>query len=307
VTDTFHFITGAQDTIGNPLAMGEDRYGDLYILYLTHKTVYRLLDTSSQRRPKAYFTPVDQGTGSFLFQGLQGRNLTYQWLRDNVVIPAATSPDYTTSAPGTYTLVVKNILNFSDTSDQFTLGALPLNLTLFTAQKIATGKVALAWKTATERNVSGFTIMRKQNNEPTYSGIGFVNSKGINGNSGTELAYNFIDSTALSNSKIYYRLQILNKDGSFTWSDIRVVTTGGVKNDFTYFPNPAQSQVQIYLDSFVQPVILTIYDNTGKKVKEQTLNQQSTIVGLEPLRGVYIVQIGNKDGSNVIRKKLVVH
>ena len=100
-----HLITAAQAT-GNPICFGEDRYGDQYILFNGNQLFINLQDTSYLRRPKAYFTPVDQGGGSFLFQGLQGRNLTYQWLRNNVVIPGATSPDYTTSVSGTYTLVV---------------------------------------------------------------------------------------------------------------------------------------------------------------------------------------------------------
>ena len=73
ITDTVHLITTAQDTIGNPLDLGEDRYGDLYILFLTHKTVYKLVDTSYLRRPKAYFTPVDQGNRLIFISGLTGK------------------------------------------------------------------------------------------------------------------------------------------------------------------------------------------------------------------------------------------
>ena len=227
-------------------------------------------------------------------------------MRNNAVIPGATSPDYTTSAAGTYTLVVTNTLNFSDTSDVFTLGALPLNLTSFTAQKISANKIRLQWKTASEQNISGFTILRRQNNEATFSNIGFVESKSLNGISNSELDYTFTDSSALSNSKLFYRLQIQNKDGSYTYSDIRTITAGGIKNTFTFFPNPAKGQVQIYLDNFTQPVIMVIYDNTGKKVKEQSLNQQSTTIELPGLKGIYIVQLSDKDGGNVIRRKLVI-
>ena len=160
----------------NPISLGEDNYGDLYILLNGDGTVYKLEDTSYLRRPKAYFTPADQGGGSFLFQGLQEEILLYQWLGGYCVkkYQGATSPDYTTSAAGNYTLVVTNTLNFSDTSDVFTLGALPLSLISFTAQKISAGKIRLQWKTDSEQNISGFTILRRQNNEATFSNIGFV-------------------------------------------------------------------------------------------------------------------------------------
>jgi glucose/arabinose dehydrogenase len=306
VTDTVRLVTTAQDTIGNPLSFGEDRYGDQYVLYLTHKTIYKLVDTSYLRRPKAYFTPVEQGGASFLFRGLEGRGLTYQWLRNNVVIPGATSPDYTTSVAGTYTLVVTNSLNFSDTSDAFTLGALPLSLISFTAQKISGTLIRLHWKTDSERNILGFTILRKQNNEAAFSDIGFVASKSVNGNSNSELEYTFTDSSASDNSKIFYRLQIRNTDGSYAYSDIRIISPGGTRNDFIFFPNPAKGQVQISLENFTQPVTMVIYDNTGKKVKKQTLNQQNTSVRLMGLKGIYIIQVSNNDGSDVTRKKLVL-
>ena len=141
----------------------------------------------------------------------------------------------------------------------------------------------------------------------TFSNIGFVESKSINGNSNSELDYTFTDSSALSNSKLFYRLQIQNTDGSYTYSDIRTITSGGNTNAFTFFPNPAKGQVQIYLDNFTQPVIMVIYDNTGKKVKEQSLNQQSTTIELPVSKGIYIIQVSDKDGGNVIRRKLMVN
>ena len=282
-----HLITSGFAT-GNPISFGEDNYGDQYILFDGDGTVYKLEDTSYLRRPKAYFTPVNQGGGSFLLNGLQGRNLTYQWLRNNATIPGAISPDYTTSVTGNYTLVVTNTLSFSDTSDVFTLGALPVSLTSFTAQKIPAGKIRLVWKTASEQNISGYTILRKRNNEANFSNIGFVESKSLHGISNSELDYTFTDSSALSNTTLFYRLQIENTDGSYTWSDIRTITTGGNTNTFTFSPNPAKGQVQIYLDNFTYPLILVIYDNSGKKVKEQLLNQQSTTVGLPVSKGIYI-------------------
>ncbi len=98
----------------------------------------------------------------------------------------------------------------------------------------------------------------------------------------SELDYTFTDSYALRNSKLFYRLQIQNTDGSSTYSDIRTITSDRyITSAFTFFPNPAKGQVQIYLDDYTQPVIMTIYDNSGKKIKEQTLNQQNTSLSFQ--------------------------
>ena len=67
-----HFITAAQSK-GNPVSFGEDIYGDQYILFNGNGTVYKLEDTSYVRRPKAYFTPMDQGSGLFLLEASRAK------------------------------------------------------------------------------------------------------------------------------------------------------------------------------------------------------------------------------------------
>ena len=149
-----HFITAAQSK-GNPVSFGEDMYGDQYILFYGNGTVYKLEDTSYVRRPKAYFTPMDQGPGSFLLKASRAKILTYQWLKDNMIIPGATSPDYSTSDLGSYTLEVTNTLGFKDTSDAFLLGS-SVNITSFTAQKIPAGLIRLDWRN--RRRIKYYTI-----------------------------------------------------------------------------------------------------------------------------------------------------
>ena len=299
-----HFITAAQAT-GNPVSFGEDRYGDQYIIFYGNGTVYKLQDTSYLRRPKAYFTPINQSNNSFLLEGLQGKNLTYQWLKDSVDIPGATLPDYTTSDIGSYTLEVTNSLGFKDTSDAFLLGS-SLNLASFTAHKIPGGLIRLDWETATELNISGYTIQRRKNNEINFSDVGFVASKSIDGFSNKTIDYTFNDSSVLNYTKIFYRLQIEHVDGSFTYSNIVFINADETKNGYIIFPNPAKGQIQIYLNEFTQPVLLVIYDNTGKKIKQQTIDQQSATVDLPVSRGLYIVQLSNINGDNKVRKKIVV-
>lgn len=51
---------------------------------------------------------------------------------------------------------------------------------------------------------------------------------------------------------------------------------------------------------------MSIYDNSGQKIKEQLLNEQHTTVKVTGIKGIYIVQISNTDGSNIERKKLLV-
>ncbi len=51
---------------------------------------------------------------------------------------------------------------------------------------------------------------------------------------------------------------------------------------------------------------MIMYDNTGRRIKEQVLNQQNTKVDISGLRGIYIVQLSDQGGSNVVRNKIVI-
>ena len=304
--DVIHLLK-AGDLPNNPVSFGEDRLGGIYIIFYDEPVIYRLEDTSYLRHPKAYITSMEQNGGdSYLLQGLQGRNLTYQWLRNNVIIPGATFANYDVNSSGNYSLVVTNDLGFSDTSNVFPFGALPLNFISFTAHETSLGKINLQWKTSSEQNVKGYNVFRKQGSETNFSGVGFVASKSVNGNSNNELDYSFIDSSVLINSKIFYRLQIENKDGGHTYSDIISISSSKEKNNFSVYPNPAKRQFTVYIDKFTQPLMMSIYDNSGQKIKEQLLNQQNTTVKVTGIKGIYIVQISNTDGSNIERKKLLV-
>jgi len=297
-----HLLSAAQST-GNPISFGEDRYGDMYILFGGINTVYKFQDSSYVRTPKAFFTPILQGDGSYLLQGLTGKNLTYQWLRDGVIIPGATSPDYIVNTGGNFTLKLTNTLGLSDTSSVFAFGALPLGLKEFTATRTSGESVSTKWVTSQELNIRGFALERKLNNENVFSMIALVQGKGINGNPGSGFQYSFVDSAATANI-IFYRLKILNSDGSFSYSAIRIIKRNDTRQ-FIIYPNPSHGQLTILLDKMINPIKLTIYDYAGRRVKQQTLNQQSNTIHLPVLKGVYFLQL--YDGSvNIGREKVIV-
>ncbi len=201
---------------------------------------------------------------------------------------------------------VTNTLNFKDTSEVFLLGS-SVNLISLTAEKISGGKIGLQWKTGSELNISGYTIQKRKETETAFSNIGFVDSKSVNGFSNRELDYAFTDSAISTYTKLFYRLQIQHTDGSLTYSDLLLITSDLTKNGYTLFPNPAKGEVQVYLNRYINPVLMIIYDDTGKKIKEQTLNQQKTVIKLPASKGMYIIQVSDEDARNKVRKKLLIH
>ncbi|MDQ6904498.1 MAG: PQQ-dependent sugar dehydrogenase [Bacteroidota bacterium] len=299
-----HLIPAANDP-GNPISFGEDKYGDQYIIFNGNGTIYKLQDTSSIRRPKAYLTPVNTRTGSYTLQALQGKDLSYQWMKNGSPIPGATASDYNTSVVGTYTLEVTNSLGFKDTSDIFLLGS-SINYQIFSAQKIPNGLIQLIWKTNSEQNVTGFFIQRRKQNEANFSNLGFVDSKSINGFSNSELDYSFNDSSASNYKKLFYRLQVQHADSSISYSDVRVITSEPDKNGFTIFPNPARKYAHLCLNQFSAPLTLLVYGSDGKRIFEQLLREQNSEVLVPVSKGVYLLEVCDQDGKNKVRKKLLV-
>ncbi len=288
----------------NVISFGEDRYGDQYILFNNDNTVYKFEDGSSTRQPKAFIvSTTDEGGGIYLLHGLQGRNLTYQWLRNSVPIPGATSPDYTASASGTYTLQVTNSLGFSDISDPFVLGALPVTLHNFLAHRID-NKVQLQWLSGDEQNITGYTILRRSNDENNFSVIGFVSARSNGSN--IETQYNFTDSFPVAGKKSFYRLKLQNRDGSFSFSDIRIISPGNGNIYFSFYPNPAKDHVVINVNNVQLPGQLSVYDNSGRLVKHLQLTQQTTTVSLKGFNGMYNIQFIGADGEKFSSEKLVV-
>jgi glucose/arabinose dehydrogenase len=291
---------------GNPISFGEDMYGDLYILFNGDNTVYKISDTSNLRRPKAYFTPLLQTGGGYILQGLQGNNLSYQWLKDGVSISGATTPGYVPQEPGTYNLVVTNSTSVSDTSDAFIFGALAVELKGFTARRINNKPVELKWKTTFDNNVLGYFIQKRTGSQTTFSNIGFVPARQIGTATQGDADYMYIDSFANNNAQLFYRLEIKNKDGSLTYSNIKSINSRNIDVQFIVYPNPAKNTVNVYLDNFSGPIKLVLHDNMGKKVKQQQLTQQLSTVSLYGLKGIYTISLLNNIPETIARAKLLV-
>lgn len=119
--------------------------------------------------------------------------------------------------------------------------ALPVTLLSFTASRVSgfeKTKSVLMWSTAAEINVSEY-IVEKSLNGFLFFSIGTVPAK----NARTETRYNF-DDPNLESGVQYYRLKMLDNDGSYVYS--RIVAVQQKKDEFekiTIFPNPATTSI----------------------------------------------------------------
>ncbi len=177
---------------------------------------------------------------------------------------------------------------------------LPVQLLSFTARKTANSKDVLAeWITATEQNVNRYEIEVAKSNadyqQNRFVKIGEVSS---NGNTNQEQRYSFTDIENNKTGTRYYRLKMIDNDGSFTYSPIRPVTFNE-EIQWQVNPNPSTGFFNFsYQIADGEIVTVKIYDVSGKLVqtKQMTANgfiQRMNIDLTEPryANGLYLLEV----------------
>jgi uncharacterized protein (DUF362 family) len=141
--------------------------------------------------------------------------------------------------------------------------SVPVELALFEVT-VVDRNVVLNWETETESNNFGFEIERAFDSD--WKTIGFVKGKGT---TNRPSYYEFVDTeTAFSN--VRYRLKQIDTNGSFTYSQIRIVQ---LNHPLSYqleqnYPNPFNNQTVIRFN-LPKPaeIKLTIFDYNGQTVR----------------------------------------
>jgi ELWxxDGT repeat protein len=169
---------------------------------------------------------------------------------------------------------------------------LPVTLLNFTAT--LNGKsVLLQWTTSEEINTKTFVVQRSHDGS-NFDNIGTVNAVG---NSTEKTSYQFTDVGALNATanKLYYRLQMVDKDGKSAYSKIATINLNSNKQ-FVIYPNPVKDQLLVSSNSSLSRIEMRITDQNGRIVyKQQLENMQAgsgnkiNVANLQ--KGVYYLQI----------------
>lgn len=172
---------------------------------------------------------------------------------------------------------------------------LPITLLNASATLENAAAVKLDWTTSNEINTSHFIIERSID-AINFSKIGEVKAAG---SSSFNINYYYVDhlSIAFNSPKIYYRLQLVDKDGSYKNSQVLSVHLTSTPLQFTFSPNPVQQQLNVMIaGGSAKNMAIRIVDVNGNTVYQQGLSnrvdfyQQS--INIEKLqKGLYYIQI----------------
>jgi hypothetical protein len=185
------------------------------------------------------------------------------------------------------------IQNFDPIADYIamTLGTvspdnvLPIELGDFVARKNSLG-AKLVWETLSEKNSSYFDIERA-GDDLKFHKIGSVHAKG---DSKDPIEYNYLDQS-VGTGNVYYRLKLIDIDGSFVYSKIESLQFSNSQS-FQVYPNPANRGELVNL--FPQPESFQVFEIVkGKMIYEGSGSSPLNTTQLPA--GVYLITL--TDGS----------
>jgi hypothetical protein len=177
--------------------------------------------------------------------------------------------------------------------------ALPVKLSWFTAA-LNKNNVLLNWQTQYEQNSSHFNIQR------STDGINFTDEGRVTaaGNSSTIKNYTYneiLSPTWLMQKTIFYRLQQVDADGKFSYSQVVAVHLNKQELELFVSPNPAKDILQIQTgNSIAGTAAIAIIDAKGTTVyyKQLTLQQGSNNIPINIsalANATYTVKLANSN------------
>jgi hypothetical protein len=175
------------------------------------------------------------------------------------------------------------------------IGFTPLGVDLVEFKSEIEGENSvLYWTTLSEKNFAGFEVEKSIDGQK-FEKISFV--KGA-GESSTTNKYHFADARFFQTS--FYRLKILDTDGSFVYSQV-ISVVKYQKTRLKIVPNPvAENTVQIIKPDFVSEIIVT--NIRGEVVIKINSNQAVENLDISNLSsGIYFVKIPFTEVQKFVR------
>jgi hypothetical protein len=182
---------------------------------------------------------------------------------------------------------------------------LPVQLVSFTGQQ-QNGVNFLDWVTATEFNVSHFEVERSTDGI-SFSKIGSVEAAG---NSTATRTYQFPDRTAPAGGN-YYRLRMVDLDGSFEYSNVVYLSKGqsvAISQYIQVVPNPFTDKFEVeFYQAQPGTYNVKVTDLAGRPVRELERHGDSGLISV-PLdltheaAGSYLIQVQRQDGMRLVKQ-----
>jgi hypothetical protein len=182
--------------------------------------------------------------------------------------------------------------------------ALPVSLIGFTGKRMDARTIGLTWQTASEKNVHQFEIERSFQWASVFEQVGTV--KAI-GNSSLKSAYTFKDPNE-NKTNSYYRLKMVDNDGSFEYSPIIVVNGTPSSQDklvSAIIPSMSKNKQFIISTSSNNQVEVMLLNNNGQLMRTTSVANGQMLDCTDLPTGIYYARFTSADGKTQVEKLLV--
>lgn len=272
-----------------------------------HYVIKPALDPVSPKRVRLYYTDADfadlqsyipslTSASQLVVTKYTGAN------EDGVYDPSGgTSVLIPSSQITTGSLYGNNYLEFDVTDfSEFWIhtgtSALPLQFLSFTAQKCNHNQVCLNWKTENEQNVSHFEIEKSTDgskfyrigSEPAHNQLQNLYSFKDNENTGTD-------------TKVYYRIRQVDKDGRATYSSILVISVD--EKGISIYPTVFKDKFN-FQNNQGKLLQLDLYTTDGKQLQTQYIRPGSNTINVNTTQKGMIIYRIHQNGVLVQSGKL---
>lgn len=181
---------------------------------------------------------------------------------------------------------------------------LPVRFSSFTASRTSETRVSIAWTTASEQNNRGFNVQKNVNGE--WKTIAFVFSQTPDGNSTSALTYSYNDANS-EKGVSQYRVQQVDMDGHFSYSDIRAIRGESVAAKLLVYPNPStDGKVNIVFEDNTGMRDVQVNDMQGRIVKSYKGITSNLLVIERLTTGFYTIKVTNPATAASSVQKVII-
>jgi hypothetical protein len=186
----------------------------------------------------------------------------------------------------------------------YTTNPLPVTLASFFVKAKTEGKyqsVDVNWSTTAELNSEKFEVERSADAKKWQ----LIGTETASKNSEETINYTLTDIAPMA-GKSYYRLKMVDIDGSFAYSRIVGMQLENDKIQVKVFPNPVAQELFVQEEGQQSVKEVTIFNNAGNVVSQTKEVSSEKGVNVKGLRtGTYVVRVKSNDGSHYTHRIVI--
>ncbi|MBV7532913.1 T9SS type A sorting domain-containing protein [Chitinophaga sp. sic0106] len=178
----------------------------------------------------------------------------------------------------------------------------PAIFLVFEASRVSPALAQLDWTTSREVNNLQFEVERRYEKDEAFTTIGVVPTKAVNGTSVNPLSYTFNDPNDYDDNT-YYRIKATAKDGTVTYSEIKVVPP---VFSIQVYPNPNRGNFHVKIRGLNNDMLLKMYDTWGQYLREYKVRKDADIQITHMPAGTYFLVLYNQQTEQKVKTIKVV-